>query len=267
MWSLRNWFFNLCIALSCVSSAAGVIRVYGYERGQVQVSCPYGSGFESSEKYLCKDRCGYDEVLIRTTEPNKNKYSKHDDHQQRVFTATIYNLIFADAGKYWCRITKAGIDIFTEMELEVAREWCCVRSTKQSGVVGQTVTMMCPYPPNHRNNRKFLCKGERRKECTDMTSQRRFTLRDDISSSSFSVTITELKAEDAGTYWCGSDSQWSPGDYTKIQLSAGKIMRRAKPICLRVQTIVTSIRLLISASLHNKVIDRVPPWIPKTVDY
>ncbi|XP_077936569.1 polymeric immunoglobulin receptor-like isoform X2 [Gasterosteus aculeatus] len=327
MWSLRNRLFTLCIALSCVSSAAGVIRVYGYERGQVQVSCPYGSGYESYEKYLCKDPCGYDEVLIRTTEPDKNKYSKHDDHQQRVFTATIYNLTFADTGKYWCGITKTGTDIFTEVELEVVRdsccdesnkvqsyedssvsiscpyepphqdslkyicrgkqpstclngaiitsnhkqtgqlrltddkmlriftvtmtglnqsqsgsylcgvngstgldvfsafelevkEWCCVRSTKQSGVVGQTVTMMCPYPPNHQNNRKFLCKGERRKECTDMTSQRRFTLREDISSSSFSVTITELKGEEAGTYWCGSDSQWSPGDYTKIQLSA-----------------------------------------------
>uniref|UniRef100_A0A3Q1J582 Ig-like domain-containing protein n=1 Tax=Anabas testudineus TaxID=64144 RepID=A0A3Q1J582_ANATE len=50
----------------------------------------------------------------------------------------------------------------------------------------------------------------------------RFTLLDDVSSSSFSVTITELKAGDAGTYWCGSDSQWTFGNYTKIQLSLGK---------------------------------------------
>ncbi|XP_077936556.1 CMRF35-like molecule 5 [Gasterosteus aculeatus] len=126
----------------------------------------------------------------------------------------------SQSGSYLCSVHgSTGLDVFSAFELEV-KEWCCVRSTKQSGVVGQTVTMKCPYSPNHRNNRKFLCKGERRKECTDMTSQRRFTLREDISSSSFSVTITELKGEEAGTYWCGSDSQWSPGDYTKIQLSA-----------------------------------------------
>ncbi|XP_026215466.1 CMRF35-like molecule 8 [Anabas testudineus] len=87
--------------------------------------------------------------------------------------------------------------------------------------------MQCPYPPQHGTNRKFLCKGDHHRNCTDMvTSQNssgqtdvRFTLLDDVSSSSFSVTITELKAGDAGTYWCGSDSQWTFGNYTKIQLS------------------------------------------------
>nr|XP_033480863.1 CMRF35-like molecule 8 [Epinephelus lanceolatus] len=80
--------------------------------------------------------------------------------------------------------------------------------------------MQCPYPPQHRHNRKFLCKGDHRNNCTDMvTSQSRFTLQDDVSSSSFTVLITELRARDAGTYWCGSDPQWSPADYTQIELS------------------------------------------------
>ncbi|XP_041790348.1 CMRF35-like molecule 6 [Chelmon rostratus] len=80
--------------------------------------------------------------------------------------------------------------------------------------------MKCAYPPQHRNNRKFLCKGDHRDNCADIVrSQSRFTLQDDISFSFFLVTITELEAGDAGTYWCGSDSQWSPGNYIKIQLS------------------------------------------------
>lgn len=99
-------------------------------------------------------------------------------------------------------------------------------SHKLSGIVGWPVTMQCPYPPQHRDNRKFLCKGDHRKNCKDMmTSQSRFMLQDDVTSSSFSVTITELKAGDAGTYWCSSDSQWSVGNYTKIQLSLGKILK------------------------------------------
>lgn len=107
-------------------------------------------------------------------------------------------------------------------------EWCCVKSNQLSGLVGSPVTMQCPYPPQHRDNRKFLCKGDHRNICTDIvTSQSRFTLQEDVSSSSFLVTITEVRAGDAGTYWCGSDSQWSVGNYTKIQLTVGKIMKRA----------------------------------------
>ncbi|XP_068448348.1 polymeric immunoglobulin receptor-like [Clinocottus analis] len=329
MWNLRNLLFTLCIALSCVRRAAGLIHASGYKGGEVKVSCPYGKGYESYEKYLCNDACKDDnDVLIKTTEANKKKYSIHDDHQKRVFTATISDLSHTDAGKYWCGVTKNGNDLYTEVKLEVRRdtccdqstkyqsyeessvsiscpyesgyqnnlkyicrgnqpptclekavitsdnkqtgqfsltddelsrkftvtitgltrnntgsylcgvrghtgldvfsafelevkEWCCVRSNKLSGIVGRPVTMQCPYPPLHSHNRKFLCKGEHRNNCTDMvTSKSRFTLQDEVSSSSFLVIITELRAEDAGTYWCGSDSQWTVANYTKLQLSA-----------------------------------------------
>nr|XP_024658583.1 CMRF35-like molecule 8 [Maylandia zebra] len=50
-------------------------------------------------------------------------------------------------------------------------------------------------------------------------SQRRFTLQDNATSSSFMMKITALEADDAGTYWCGTDSQWGVGNYTKIELS------------------------------------------------
>uniref|UniRef100_A0A3B4F7X5 Immunoglobulin V-set domain-containing protein n=1 Tax=Pundamilia nyererei TaxID=303518 RepID=A0A3B4F7X5_9CICH len=84
------------------------------------------------------------------------------------------------------------------------------------------LTIVCPYPPQHRDNRKFFCKGDHRNKCTDMvTSQSRFAIEDNGSSSSFSVTITKIQADDTGTYWCGSDSQWSHGNYTRIQGSNG----------------------------------------------
>ncbi|XP_031145332.1 polymeric immunoglobulin receptor-like isoform X1 [Sander lucioperca] len=326
-WRHQSLLFTLCSILSCVRSAAGLIHVSGYEGREVKVSCPYGEGYESYEKYLCKNDCGSDDVLITTTEAKKNRYSIHDDKQKRVFAATISDLRHTDAGKYWCGVTRTGKDIYTEVMLEVGqdsccdhstkvqryeessvsfscpyeseyqnslkyicrgnqpsvclqhalissdnkqkgqftltddmasrkftvtitslsqnnsgsylcgvhgntgldafsafelevKEWCCVMSHKLSGIVGRPVTMQCPYPPQHRDNRKFLCKGDHRKNCEDMmTSQSRFMLQDDVTSSSFSVTITELKAGDAGTYWCSSDSQWSVGNYTKIQLS------------------------------------------------
>ena len=91
----------------------------GYEGREVQVSCPYGEGYESYEKYLCKNDCGSDDdVLITTTEAKKNRYSIHDDRQ--VFTVTISDLRRMDAGKYLCGITRTGYDTYpAEVNLEV----------------------------------------------------------------------------------------------------------------------------------------------------
>lgn len=108
----------------------------------------------------------------------------------------------------------------------VLTEWCCVKSQELSGTVGGQVTMRCPYPPQHSNYRKYLCKGDHRKRCRDMTSQSRFTTQDHLSSGFFSVTIKALKTSDAGTYLCVSDPLWRPANYTKIQLSVGKIIKK-----------------------------------------
>ncbi|XP_056223612.1 polymeric immunoglobulin receptor-like [Seriola aureovittata] len=371
---LQNLLLIFC-TLSCVSGAAPLIHVSGYEGRDVKISCPYGEGYESYEKYLCRNDCGNgDDVLIMTTQANKNKYSISDDINKRVLTTTISDLSSVDAGKYWCGVTRTGkdyypaevrldivpdsccdqfnkihsheegsvsipcpydskyqnnlkyicrgrqpsiclqtvvvtsnrklngkftltgdeesgnftvtitnltqkdsgwflcgvernngLDVFSAVKLEV-KEWCCVKSISLSGTVGHPLTMQCPYPSQHRTNRKFLCKGNRRNNCEiQVTSQNsgqtrnRFTLQDDASSSSFSVRITELRAGDAGTYWCGSDSQWSIGDYTKIHLSAVFPTRTIIPITSQTATVksqstqITDKPIKVTSLLHPVV--------------
>ena len=88
----------------------------GYEGGEVNVSCPYGEGYESYEKYLCKNNCDNDAVLTRITEAKKNRYSVHDDKVKRVFTVTISHLSRTDAGNYWCGVNRKGIlDLYPAM--------------------------------------------------------------------------------------------------------------------------------------------------------
>uniref|UniRef100_A0A669EFB9 Immunoglobulin domain-containing protein n=1 Tax=Oreochromis niloticus TaxID=8128 RepID=A0A669EFB9_ORENI len=96
-----------------------VIHVSGYEGADVNVSCSYEKGFQSSEKYLCKSNCGRNDVLIMTTQPKNNKYSIYDDKKAQIFTVTIFDLQKRDAGKYWCGISLFGNDIYTEVIVDV----------------------------------------------------------------------------------------------------------------------------------------------------
>ncbi|XP_043970269.1 polymeric immunoglobulin receptor-like [Gambusia affinis] len=332
MWSFLIVSFILSAAVCCVSRAAALIRVFGYEGGNVNVSCPYDEGYESNEKYLCNDPCGNDNVLTRS-QKHQNKYSTYDDKTSRIFTVTISGLHLDETQTYWCGVNiKARIDLFTEVKLEVredrccnnvnkiqsieegsvtiscpydsqsvdklkflcrgnrpstclqqavitssntqngrfrlsddrkstiftvtissltledsgsylcgvqrnsgfddfsaveleVKEWCCVESKNMSGIVGRAVTFQCPYPHHHRNNMMFLCKGDQRSNCTYMTYHGRFTLHND-NETFFSVVITKLEAEDSGTYWCRSDSEWSVGNYTQFHLTVEEAEQR-----------------------------------------
>lgn len=93
----------------------------GYEGREAKVSCPYGEGYESYEKYLCRNDCKDDSyILVRTTEGKKGRYSIHDDNNKRVFTATISDLSSTDAGKYKCGVTRTIKDLYTtDVQLDV----------------------------------------------------------------------------------------------------------------------------------------------------
>lgn len=93
----------------------------GYLGSMVNVFCSYDEGYESYEKYLCKNDCGNYDVLITTSNPVKHKYRIHDDKTARIFTATISDLHSVDAGQYWCGVIRTGSDIYIEVKLELVR--------------------------------------------------------------------------------------------------------------------------------------------------
>ncbi|XP_040891144.1 polymeric immunoglobulin receptor-like isoform X2 [Toxotes jaculatrix] len=236
-------------------------KIQSYEKGSVSISCPYENSYQSNLKYICRGNrpSTCQQQAVTTSDSKQNgRFTLTDNKASRKFTVTITRLTQKDSGSYLCGVHRdTGLDVFSAAELEV-KGWCCVKSNRLNGTVGHPLTMQCPYPPQHGTNRKFLCKGDHRHNCTDVvTSQNnsgqtdlRFTLIDDISSSSFSVTITELKAGDAGTYWCGSDSEWSAGNYTKIQLSVVETIRP--------QSTYTPDKTVKDASLFHSVVYIVP---------
>ncbi|XP_055368192.1 polymeric immunoglobulin receptor-like [Betta splendens] len=196
-------------------------EVQSYEGGSVSITCLYESRYQNNLKYMCRGNrpstC-LQQAVVSSTKKQDTRFTLTDD-KLSTFTVNITSLTQQDSGSYLCGVhTNTGLKVFSAVHLEV-KEWCCVKSNKLRGFVGHPLTMQCPYPPQHGTNRKFLCKGDHHRNCTDMMTDTRFTLLDNVSTSSFLLMVSELEAGDSGTYWCGSDSQWSFGNYTNIQLS------------------------------------------------
>uniref|UniRef100_A0A3Q0SGT4 Immunoglobulin V-set domain-containing protein n=1 Tax=Amphilophus citrinellus TaxID=61819 RepID=A0A3Q0SGT4_AMPCI len=98
------WLTFGFIALRCVTSAVGVIHVTGYVGRKVNVSCSYDRGYESYEKYLCKDGCGSSDALITSDNKQNGRFRLDDENVLRNFTVTIISLSQNDSGSYLCGV-------------------------------------------------------------------------------------------------------------------------------------------------------------------
>ncbi|XP_051771162.1 CMRF35-like molecule 1 isoform X8 [Ctenopharyngodon idella] len=106
------------------------------------------------------------------------------------------------------------------------------------GTEGEPVSINCPYPGGYENSYKYFYKGVYRESVLILQSHGkksspRFSLQDDHKTRSFTVTISDLKMEDAGTYGCIAG--W--GEYKQIQLNVIRAPQRPKPVQISTSTI------------------------------
>ncbi|KAM3623754.1 uncharacterized protein V6R79_015191 [Siganus canaliculatus] len=92
-------------------------RYKAQEGDQVQISCPYNSGYESSTKQFYKGLYS-DMKLLQIG----GKYHLLDDTKQRIMYVTIRDLNLSDRGTYWCYINTNIFDPKTEIELTVTKK-------------------------------------------------------------------------------------------------------------------------------------------------
>ncbi|KAL7852095.1 hypothetical protein SRHO_G00178800 [Serrasalmus rhombeus] len=98
--------------------------------------------------------------------------------------------------------------------------------TTVTGHMGQSVQIRCPYDSGYETNTKYLCRGEcsvwKTKDIpvqSGSAEDQRFSLDDDTAARVFTITITDLRTEDEGTYWCGVKRSKPLRDlYTEILL-------------------------------------------------
>ncbi|XP_067260316.1 polymeric immunoglobulin receptor-like [Chanodichthys erythropterus] len=100
------------------------------------------------------------------------------------------------------------------------------------------VSIKCPYPGGYKNSYKYFYKGVFRESVIILRSdggksKDRFTLQDDRKTRSFTVTIRNLKMEDAGIYGCRAG--W--GEYKEIRLIVNRAPQKPKPVQISTSTI------------------------------
>ncbi|KAK2909464.1 hypothetical protein Q8A67_005301 [Cirrhinus molitorella] len=95
------------------------------------------------------------------------------------------------------------------------------------------VEIQCPYDSIYEEHRKYLCRGECPRvyknkvvESGSAAQDERFSLMDNKIAHIFTVTITDLRTEDRGKYWCGIETgSGKLDDFTQIHLEIKHMTR------------------------------------------
>ncbi|XP_059410864.1 CMRF35-like molecule 7 [Carassius carassius] len=89
---------------------------------------------------------------------------------------------------------------------------------------GERLDIRCSYESGYESNSKYFCKGECVFGFRDIiiksgspAEDERFSLTDDTTARVFTVSITDLRTEDTGRYWCGVERILSDV-YSEIKL-------------------------------------------------
>ncbi|XP_049325497.1 polymeric immunoglobulin receptor-like [Astyanax mexicanus] len=215
---------------------AGRVMI-GYEGDVVQIRCPYASNYKQHLKHFCKEN---EEKECLTEQSNLQPSTQLQNREERftlnnnittgVFTLTIRGLTAEDAGKYWCAVRTGDILMkYLSNELKVIMK----QELRVIGHQALNASINCissrTIDSEKKNNVKVFCMGKHPSICDEygvrVSSERnrrgRFSLSDDASSGIFTVSITDLREEDSGTYWCGEESSGS-AIYTKVHLQVTK---------------------------------------------
>ncbi|XP_051560314.1 polymeric immunoglobulin receptor-like [Myxocyprinus asiaticus] len=225
--------------------------VFGHEGESVEIICPYDPIYKSKSKYLCKGKCSTRDrnPLIETvTDQNETKTDRltlNDDITASVFTVTITGLTAEDAGKYCCAMTLERDVNYLYTHLIIIRKQELILNQ----IEGDDISIKCKH---HDEHQKFFCKGHQASMCVkDGVSLERirddgFSLSDEASTGVFTVNITDLRQEDSGIYWCGSDV------ITKVILNIRRDFSMIIIICVCVNLLLIGGFTLILCKLRHK---------------
>ncbi|XP_028978268.1 uncharacterized protein LOC114839834 [Esox lucius] len=145
---------------------------------------------------------------------HRGRVSLFDNTGGNYIMVVIRQLTREDEGTYWCGVDKPDVpDSYTKVELEVKEDKCCLKSVRETLYLGGDFPLICNYPEKYDNSTKYFCKEDNDlNTCyyiisafydSESAKAKRFSLTDNKTEKSFTVTFSNLTEYDTGTYWCG----------------------------------------------------------------
>ncbi|XP_022619498.1 CMRF35-like molecule 1 isoform X4 [Seriola dumerili] len=197
-------FLLILTGLTGVHSVTTVSKVSVKAGDSITIPCLYGSQYTNHVKYLCK---GYYWKLClveaQTNQPRSSrKFSICDDKKQRIFTVTIQNLTNTDT-YYWCVVEmNGGADDGQNFHLSVTTDTPSLSVDHQeiTGFIGESINISCYY---RNSGESEWCRLGM--NCVTGSSGSIDGTSVTISATVpnvFTVTMSGLKTESSGWYYC-----------------------------------------------------------------
>ncbi|XP_059215967.1 uncharacterized protein LOC131993910 [Centropristis striata] len=197
-------FVLILTGLTGVHSITMVSRLSVKSRASITIPCPYESQYWDNVKYLCKGTnwltCSTE---IRTDKQSSRKFTISDDKIQSIFTVTIKDLTDEDTGYYWCAVEiDNDPDVRTFFYLSVTRGLSSLYVDHQevTGFKEEKITITCYH--SKPGEAKWCRLG---RSCVtgpfaSMDGTAVVAIKSDLQS--FTVTMSGLKLESSGWYYC-----------------------------------------------------------------
>lgn len=107
-----------------------------------------------------------------------------------------------------------------------------------TGTMGDSLTIWCRYEKDYKGYNKYWCRGQYDTDCNKIVETQgtereersgRVSIRDNADSLTLTVTMENLNAADAGSYWCKIQTVWildewsrDPSFQVQVSVSPGK---------------------------------------------
>ncbi|KAK7124114.1 hypothetical protein R3I93_022276 [Phoxinus phoxinus] len=159
------------------------------------IPCLYDQKYVSNRKYVSSGR-----VWAFSGEVKHSRMSVVDNGTETVFTATLSGAEESDSGSYWCAISLHGYDPHAGLYLEVIKGTARLQVSTQSvsGYERGSVTVVC-------RGASQWCRIAG--SCVGRDEESSDEARVSGDGEALSVSLSELKIEDSGWYFC-SDGEY-----------------------------------------------------------
>ncbi|XP_067241023.1 polymeric immunoglobulin receptor-like [Chanodichthys erythropterus] len=194
-------------------------RVRGYSGGNIIINFKYEKKHKNHEKYVCKSRADRCLTVINTNRAaewkHDRRFSVHDDGSAGLLRLFIRELNENDSGEYKITVkVSEEYSFFSEFNLDISDDDCCVKSISLSAAAGGSVNISCKYPQSHSRDVKFLCWRSGDDLCAEESSvtkkskwirEGKIQLYDDREEQLLTGSISHV-TEQHSEYWCGVQS-------------------------------------------------------------